>query len=1185
MTKRKPISALQNVWFDSQQVDADDLTVEQSFNNAINSATINNHIGTGVLPENLIQNIIFDSYLTSGYLDGTAISPQNQPSDNNFGNQLEIELIGSLAAGRRKVKVGVIGLDFNGNLQYETFTFATNEVQVGYKHFAKILILLFNDLLGPTNKSFNLGGRLIIRETKPMSLSRDVIMSSQDIQPNIFWRDFFVTSAPNLQKLLKAALPLYNIDNLNIYTGVLENKSLDEKDVTTQVGQKFLATTNNIQKVTLLMSVENTNPGSETDLNWTGDLIVSIYPLQSILNCPVDLAPNLDIDFDPAAIPLAQLSFNYSSLLDIGIKLDNNPQPVDFIFSNTPVANGTVVEVGKYYAVTVKRAGTANKCNILLAVGDDFGSNSRITTFTGSVWVDEQDRDLWFRIYTDAAKVSDGQAYDSGFGVQVEKTKLNSNTGVTEDYCLNNLYFNGSDTYRAIVTASTEKSDPVQDQRTGNTILARQEFVPYVELLNTLDLTNLENVSDPLLIGAIADKNVKYTDPATNTIQSSLYSSTIINNEVLIKVVDDPTDVVRYNPDISSLGAKVLSGAFTNAKFIPHVGDGYSYKVAEAKTCQMLLGDINGDGIIDEKDLELLNSYLGFNMNIGLPKDSVITVIGSTCTFINGYSCLSKPFSNLFGISFKLVNKTTNVVLLSGSDGVLIANPLDPRLAQFTSSSVNFTTVVGIADDYKLVLLNPSSLENYGGFEITGIDTVTDTLSIRKIYLTSETLSQIMRADIDGDFEITANDGYLLEHYINRSPVTTPYVGPYPGPTTNPYNKISKPFEVIKFKLEGLVDRNDDYSSLTTNRSTVLHPLPDIFNNDGYFETHNYYNFPVTFQAIKRLSWEEDLVVCNSNTKLVPAVFATSSGHNNISCDSNGNICNLFSKKPDFDPGRVDFFVPNNIIINDGGQLVRPDGYNYKVDFEYGNIVLEIPDGLFGTEKTINIMEDFVVDDGYGLTKKGFPAMRFADCSTVKLNALSLDQIRFAVAVQSFSPNLDGVDVDGYTGAIVDGKMGIHMDHATGLLTLNFTNLYKDPILTTLSTKVQISVFLKKGGFNNQLLYVDSTKVQNMLSLISVFSGPIAGGPSALVDLTTDVSKVLPIINGGTGLNTVGATGTVLMSNGSSLSYQFITSSNVLYTPLNPAYWATTSPTTVQEAIDRMASLLYTLNGSAPIPV
>jgi hypothetical protein len=118
--------------------------------------------------------------------------------------------------------------------------------------------------------------------------------------------------------------------------------------------------------------------------------------------------------------------------------------------------------------------------------------------------------------------------------------------------------------------------------------------------------------------------------------------------------------------------------------------------------------------------------------------------------------------------------------------------------------------------------------------------------------------------------------------------------------------------------------------------------------------------------------------------------------------------------------------------------------------------------------------------------------------------------------------------------------MGISVDYETGLLTLNFSNLYQDPTLRSLSTKVQVNVFLKKGGFNNQTLFVNSTKVQNMLSLISVFSGANDGGPSALVDLGNDVSGILPILNGGTGLNAVGAFGTVLTSTGSGLNYQFV---------------------------------------------
>src|SRR5947209_2185015 len=126
MTKRAPISSIQNSYFDSQQVDDTDLSLEQEHNTIIESGIIANHIGTGLLPEVLTQNILFDSTLAIGFLDGIAIQIQNQPADNNFGNQLEVELAGSIATVRRAVKVGIIGLDFQNNLQFETFYFKTN---------------------------------------------------------------------------------------------------------------------------------------------------------------------------------------------------------------------------------------------------------------------------------------------------------------------------------------------------------------------------------------------------------------------------------------------------------------------------------------------------------------------------------------------------------------------------------------------------------------------------------------------------------------------------------------------------------------------------------------------------------------------------------------------------------------------------------------------------------------------------------------------------------------------------------------------------------------------------------------------------------------------------------------------------------------------------------------------------
>ncbi len=1155
MTKRNPVSAIQNIWFDAEQVDDSDLTLEQGYNDTIQSGIINNHIGTGVLSEVLVQNILFDSSLVTGFLDGDAIPASDtdyyisQPADSNFGNQLELELTGSKAAGKKTIKVAIIGLDFESNLQFETFVFRTNEIQISHKHFTNILVLLFNDFIGDPSLSMNLGGRLIIREAKPLTLSRNPIMLAQDIEPNLFFRDLFFNGSTSLSVALQEALPYYNVDTLGIYTGNKDQKILLNGDVTTQIGQKFIATTNNIQKISLLLSVRNLELGAETDLAWTGDLVLSIYPLQTSIECPSDVVPNLAIDFAPNNIPLAQISINYDTLKAQGIVLDDGygnsvPQPVDFVFSNSPIASGNILVPGNYYAFSLKRSGSANKCDILIDNGADRVPNSRITTFTGSLWVDTPEEDLWFRICHSAAKITDGQGYDTGHGIIVPKTTIDSESLATIDYSMKGLQFTGNDVYKGVVSATTQESTQIPDQRTGQSVNSRQQYVPEIRLLNSIDIANLEAASEPFLIGAISDKNKKSFDPATALFTSKLHSATLVKDEILIRIVTDQTDTGRYDTSVTDLEYNILNGDFIDAKFTLDADkpDIY-YRVSEAKLCSMILGDVNGDGIVDLDDLTLLMSYLDYNLNTGLPEDSVITTDGSTTTFTNGYSAYTEAFSDEYGIEFQLVDGYGTVVA-SATDGVLIANPNDDRLAKFTSSSISFGTIVGLSD-YTLVVLS-TTLTNSGGFSITAIDGITDVITIRKVILTGDTLAQILRADIDGDFAITLSDGYLLQNYIDRIPyVLSPY-STYPAPTTDPYTKIGNKFNVLRLKVEKFIDRTDDYSSVSTGRSTEIHPPQDVFTDNDYFASHDFYTIPVTFNVQKQLTWNESLIVSNSKTKLVPTVFTSQTGSGRHPCSLDGILCNTYGEQPTFDPGIVDIFAPNNIIIGEG-DLKNLDGSFYKVDFEVGTIVLEIPNGLYTSEKTLNILQDFIATtlDGTtnlptGVTSLGFPAMRFADCSFVESNALTNDQVRFSVAVQSFSPNTDGVDSDGYSGVVVDGKIGVSVDYENGLLTLNFTNLYEDAVYLTLRTKIQISVYLKKSGFNNLPLYVDSTKVRNILSLISVFNGPGDAGPTTLIDLETEVTGVLPIVHGGTGLNDTGPYGTVLMSSGGALSYQFI---------------------------------------------
>jgi hypothetical protein len=1145
MTKRTPVSAQKNIWFDAQQVDNTDLTLEQQHNDTIQSSIVNNHLGNGVLPEVLVQNVLFDSSAVSGFVDGIALLPQNQPSDPNLGNQLEITLTGSKAASRKSVKIAILGLDFQGDLQYETFVFKANETQVSRKHFTQILIFLINDLIGNPTLSLNLGGEIVVREAHPMTLSRQPLMIAQDQQPSLFFRDFFVDGFNTFTTLLQGALPLYNIDSLNITSGSLDQKLLLNGDVTTQIGEKFLATTNNIQKVTLLLSVRNTD--NSTDLIWNGDLVLSIYPLQSFVDCPTDISPSLPIDFSPSNIPVAQVSLNYVSLLNSGVELSTVPQPIDFVFSNSPVAGGNVLVEGQYYAIALKRSGAANKCDILIDVGSAVLENSRITTFTGSLWVDISEEQLWFQIWTDAAKVSDGQAYDTGHGVTIPKTKTDPDTGVVEDYSREGIQFAGNEVFRAVVSATTEKSVAVPDPRTGNPVLTRQELVPTIELHNSIDIAGLQETSEPLIIGAIADKNRKFFDSISSLITANLYSFTLVKDELVIRVIDDPTDTTRYDLLVTALQSNLLNGDLVAAKISPNANtQSIAYRIADARLCTYILGDVDGDGVVTQSDLDLLTSYYGMDLTVGAPLQTSITfpdgyeTDGYHLEYTNGYLTMTQPFTNLFSAVFWLVRASDGYIVASGNDGVLVANPNNDRLSQFTSASIQFNTIVGLSD-YKLVIKEVGNDADTGAFDIVSIDSISDVLTLRKVILSGDSFGEMLRADINGDFHIDNIDGYLLQSYIDRVPLTTSPTTTYPAPATNPFTKIGTTFNVIRFRLETFVDRTDDHAADLGNRGTTIHVQPDIFVADGYFASHDFLNQPVPISISKQLSWDESLVVTNSHSKLVPSAFTSQNGFLRNDCQLDGISCAIYGAQPNFDPGRNDFFVQNNLILGNGGEIWRPDGYFYKVDFEVGTIILEIPDGLFGSERTLNIFTDFISNhNGNGTTRQGFPAMRFADCSFVGSDALAKDQVRFSVSVQSFSPNTNGLSEDGYGGVVVDGKMGVAIDHATGLLTLNFTNLFEDAVLPTLNTKIQIHVFLKKGGFNNRALFINSTKVQNMLSLISVFSGANEGGPSALVDLEADVTGILPILHGGTGLNAVGPFGTVLTSNGSGLSYQFV---------------------------------------------
>jgi hypothetical protein len=974
MTKRIDVSVLENSWHDAQRVTKKDLDTEQNRNNQIDAAIVNNHFGSGVLPFGPQQVVLFDSdnlssaqaaLVSSHNFDGTGLLPAKQPTDLNLGNQLEIELTDSQVFGRLSVKVAVIGLAFDDTLQMDRFYFYKNEKQVTSKHYKKILAIFFNDFKGNTLCSRQNGGRVVIRETASFQLSRDPLMVVQDVEPDLFWRDFKVSSLNiNLFDTIQVGIGNeYDADALSINVTGRPSRTLLSDDVTSQVGQKFQAQTNNIQKVTLLLGVsKNTLNPVETEFDWAGELVISIYPLQTTTSCPTDIIPELAIDFEPASEPLAQLSINQSSLRDLGYVLTDVLQPVDFVFNSTRIASPATSNVipGNFYAITLRRSGAATQGTVLIGCGNDRVDNSRVTLF-GGTWVDVPEEDLWFQIWTDAAKVADGQGYDAGNGVLIAKTQVDEATGAVVDHQAKNysLADAGENIVNtAVIQAIEDFSVTTQDERTGNPVFSRKQFVPSFSFVTDTSLTELKAVSEPLVIGAIQDTNPKQ-------------NPTLAKIQTLPGLAKNDTFCI-VNPDADLLSLNLLG-----SKLIPNdISCGLAYKIFKVTLCTDGYGDVNGDGTIDLVDIAKASSLIG---------ESV-------------YSASSQQ---------KIIDGEIDVL-------------------------------------------------------------------------------ELLRADVDGDGYITSNDVDLITNYVNKSINAFPIGSSFLHLCLRVQSNIGR-YDGY-FDCDGYV-RLDGYGGLDIIDPGSLSPAELIY--DGYIITPDLQADPifttvpfpgVTYQIVPQPYWQPHLLAVASDVRLVPASFtapeaivpAACSTPVTYQCEDKNEVT------PTYNPGRNDFFVPDNLYVGKG-QILRPDGSAFKVDFEIGTIILQLPQEPL-SESSINVFSKFVADRGDGFTRAGYPAMRYADCTTVQDADLLLNKVKFSVSIQSFVPNLDGYTFEDGYGIIVDDIIGIHLDPLSGILKLTVKDLSVDPLYLTLVSKIQILAYLKKGGWNNQTLEVRPSEIAGLIS-------------------------------------------------------------------------------------------------------
>ncbi|MCK9567794.1 dockerin type I repeat-containing protein [Candidatus Pacearchaeota archaeon] len=981
------VSQTQVKWYDGQQIDQDDMTTESDRNVKIDASIVQNHFGSGVLPSSSSQIVIFDTdylfsdqaaLIASNDFDGTGLRPLVQPSDAILGNQLEVELLDSetqeihkritKVGGRLSIKVLIIGLDFQGNLQYDRFYFYKKEKQATKKHYAKILAIFTNDFLGNDNCSRLLGGRVVIRETSAFQLSRDGIMIAQDVQPNLFFRDFKTPNpAATLYQTIQAGIGLqYNVDALHINTTVKSDFEFVPGDVTTRISEKFLAKNNNIQKITVLLGVRKNNTDIEHYYDWSGELVVSVFELQSTVTSPTELVPGLAIEFDPNPIPLTQFSIDKVSLENRGYVLTDVLQPIDLIYNNSILGNSAnpVIVPGKYYAISIGRAGDSSTGTIFTGIGNSQVTDDRLSIFT-TEWTDIPEADLWYQVWSDTAKVADGMAYDAGNGIQIPKTTIND-FGAVVDYAFDQNSFadTGQNTLNTGVVEAVERQfQQAQDERTGNPVFSRQQFEPSFSFATSATLSIIRENTDPVIIGCSRDVNAKVNNVISGT---QIFPGLAKGNTFII-----------INPN-----ADLISQQLVGSKLIPNNNcAGIGYSISAVRLCTDGYGDVNGDGIIDHFDYDRVTQLLGQSLSL----------------------------------------ESTQALINAG---------------------------------------------------------VYDTL-------------EIIRADVDGDGYVSHNDIDLISAYISKD-------GYHSFPVGSSFTHIEIEVQNSTGRYDGYYDC-DGYIRVHGDSTNKVNPadlsaidlkyygfnsVPNITAEDPAFILVPF--VPVPFVVAPIPFWKDYMLQVSSEARLVPATFTFANDTRTL-IDQNTGVCiadeaivciDPFEFGGACNPGRNDFFVPDNLIIGKGQILDRSGNY-FKQDFEVHTIVLELPQGIKFNQAVIDVYQKLVLDSGDGFTSTGYPAAKFADCTTVKSGALESNQLRFGVSIQSIFPNQDGTDIDGY-GIIIDNVFGVHMDQSTGLMTLTINDISSSAQYPDLRTKVLITVYLKKAGWSNVPLVIPYNQIAGL---------------------------------------------------------------------------------------------------------
>jgi|10_taG_2_1085330.scaffolds.fasta_scaffold00060_27 hypothetical protein len=663
-------------FYNSMQVDLEDMNQEQLHRQSSDAATIGNFFGSGVVPIQLIIPALLDTndlnQAQQVLMDGYSFDGQNTYIGTNLvtltdtleGNHLKITISDfNLAGIKRIAKVCIIGDEFGGDLVYDRLWFRDNGSQITTKRYKNIRAIIFNDSFGNANGSYDYAhrvidsygsptGRCLVQEVGSLELSAEPIIANQNFQPDIFFRDFSrISSFATLNSMLQDAIGSdKSYTDMDVYTTPFAQREIAKNNPTKKIGQKFYLTANNIQKISILMAVERDAAavaGSEYD--WSGSLTLSLHPLQTSLDCPVAIVPDNLVDFDPSPGAITLATLDMSDLSDRGIVLDDYGQQVDFVFTNDLIADpvNSPLIANSYYVLTINRSGDTSVGDLLFDEAQNLYTGGYLVEFDGSSWTNVTTSDMWFEVHSSNLKINDGVAYQDGTGVQIPKLKKNT-SGIEVPWVEKETYYTVAyqNNNYVITEVIEEFSDQEEDPTTGDRVHSRKINAPNLSVLDETDFLAAIGISGiPVVLGRTSDNNPR-GNPATitgtvtlpgqavgNTFHILNPSSTLLANNLVGSILTpNTTKNLRYRITdtlliVDSYGDVVtsnkidISDQLRVASWLP---DGYDLALNADQTKvingditlpEILKADVTDDSVVDVSDLNMIRDYVNNAIN------------------------------------------------------------------------------------------------------------------------------------------------------------------------------------------------------------------------------------------------------------------------------------------------------------------------------------------------------------------------------------------------------------------------------------------------------------------------------------------------------------------------------------------------------------------------------------------